>query len=685
MRGRGSLTFILIIVLLSLFKLWLVTALPLTAYGTASYDDRLFLNLADAFIHWLSSFARTGDWSTLFHGGWLGDYNRLTLVKGPMYPLWVAFCFVDGAPLLFGQQVLYILAGITLVLALRKFITRPWLLLLLFIFYLFCPATMTRVTREGIYPALAVFVLSGYIGIHANHREKLSKMFPWSLLSGLALSAFWLTREEGVWIMPLVVLLLAYTLLSTYRTFRFSSESLKRALPCVLPLLVLLVVLNAVALMNWLHYGVYTTVEMKSKSFLSAVGALQRVKHPHWRSYIPVPREVRRSIYKVSPAFKELQPFLEGDACEKWEIISCAALPKTCGDIAGGWFVWALRDAVSFAKYYTGGAKAEAYYKRLAEEINTACEDGRLDCLAERNTIMPPLRRAYIRPVIKRFFKIAEHLFEFTHDPTGEDPSTGPEESLAIFRDLTREKPAPSATDSQEPSEYVSIRGWAFSQPPSPIHFSVTSGEGNEDNFYVKHFPSDDVDKQFNWEYVGNKSSNFEIRTPYSEGSLLRFFDETGLAAVMIIDNPQKSVRILTDKSNFYLYSATHGKPEQLQKVKHFDDVKIKLLQTFENYKTLVMPVSLLAVALYLVSFIGCIFKRRVSFLFIVNTAVLMAIASRLLILAIIDVISFPALRPSYLAPSYPFLAIFTVLAVVDFVQGETMTRMIAKMKYKTG
>ena len=71
--------------IMTVIKLWLMEGQTLCAVGWASHDDRLFLNLA----------------LSLLKSDWLGQYSRLTLVKGCFYPIWIAFTFVSGIPLLF--------------------------------------------------------------------------------------------------------------------------------------------------------------------------------------------------------------------------------------------------------------------------------------------------------------------------------------------------------------------------------------------------------------------------------------------------------------------------------------------------------------------------------------------------------------------------------------------------------
>jgi hypothetical protein len=59
--------------LLVLVKLWLVRA-HLVAVTNTPHDDLLFIRHAHSILN----------------GGWLGDYNQLTLIKEPFYPIFIA-------------------------------------------------------------------------------------------------------------------------------------------------------------------------------------------------------------------------------------------------------------------------------------------------------------------------------------------------------------------------------------------------------------------------------------------------------------------------------------------------------------------------------------------------------------------------------------------------------------------
>ena len=216
------------------------------------------------------------------------------------------------------------------------------------------------------------------LGLFTYRERPRRQLVAWSFALGLALSAFWLTREEGVWLAPSLALIVGF---SAYTLWRSSNADLRaRLIIHVVPFLILGSALLTVSALNKAYYGVFATVEFKAPAFLSAYGSLCRVEHAHWRRYIPVPKETREEIYRYSPAFAELRPFLEGAIGDGWTVPS-ASLPggeDIAKEMAGGWFMWALRDAVAAAGYCQNGKSAMDFYSRLAREVNRACDDGGL-------------------------------------------------------------------------------------------------------------------------------------------------------------------------------------------------------------------------------------------------------------------------------------------------------------------
>ncbi|HYN43588.1 MAG TPA: hypothetical protein VE129_17555, partial [Thermoanaerobaculia bacterium] len=178
--------------LVALFAGWLHSVLPLTAIGDASHDDALYIRLAD-------SAAR---------GEWLGPYDETTLSKGPFFPLFAAAAHRAGIPLFQAERSLYAGACALLVLSVASAVRTNAMRFVLFAILILNPVVVTRAAREGIYPALTLLVLAGGIGVLCWLPSSHRRAAPWAGLCGVSLGALWLTREEGIWIVPSVALLL---------------------------------------------------------------------------------------------------------------------------------------------------------------------------------------------------------------------------------------------------------------------------------------------------------------------------------------------------------------------------------------------------------------------------------------------------------------------------------------------
>lgn len=420
-----------------LFKLWLVGAQTLAANGWANHDDRLFLKLA----------------GHLLTGQWLGPYDQLTLAKGPAYPLFLAATFLSGLPLLLAQHLFYALAVAVLVHALRPWFPQPGWRWLLFVVLLFNPVTFDagvhlRVLRQGILHTLALLALAGGLGLWQHITGDRRRASAWGALGGLAFAGFWLTREEGVWLLPLAGAVLGAAILRAWR-----SSWPERALRAAIPLAVFALVVGGVSALNAWHYGAFTTCEFRHPDFAAAYGALTRPIATTPKPYVPVTREVRERLYPLSPAWAELQPHLEGQLGTNWAGASeyVTHEPPERREIGGGWFMWALRDAVAAAGHARNAGEAMAFYRRLAEEVNTACDSGRIPARGRRAGFLPPLGLDDLPILTRTGLQTAWYFATFQDCSVAPPPSQGAGPGLNIYRDLTRERLSPLADGPRLP------------------------------------------------------------------------------------------------------------------------------------------------------------------------------------------------------------------------------------------
>lgn len=360
MRERFALACFLVVYLV------LASARPYGVVMWQRYDDGLYIRLA----------------RSLAAGDWLGTYNQLTLVKGPAYPLFLALNSFTGIPLSLSEPTLYF--GACLFFAASIYRVRPSRLLFFSVFAaaLLCPAVYIvrdRVLREFFFDAELMVLMGLWM------RLFLTGVRPGYLLmiaSGLVLGLFWMTREESILIVPCLVVMAAFPLVNQFK------GSLK---PTLVTLVVVcasaVTVKTAVGTLNYVHYGRFVTDEMVDGSFQRVLVAMQRVGAVYNKPYVPVPKEAREAIAQQSPTFAMIKPTIDKIGVDAF----CKITPESCGDIAGGYYLWAIRDAAATQGAHVSAAAAQAYYEKMAIEIEQACASGRLQCVSWLPPLIPPI------------------------------------------------------------------------------------------------------------------------------------------------------------------------------------------------------------------------------------------------------------------------------------------------------
>lgn len=408
-------------ILLTAVKIWLTSGQTLFAIGPAVHDDRLFAELAEQLIK----------------GNWLGSYNQFTLAKGPLYPIFIALVFWIGAPLLLAQQILYAAACATFTLTLGPWIRSAWsrcgiYLLLLWNPISFDAGNLSRLMRQNLYTPLALFAIAGLILFHTRRRQSAGRLVLPAILAGFSLGGFWLTREESIWLLPTIGLLclgiilsLRHDLKKHWRTLTigFGIFAFATALPSL-----------TISTLNWKHYGWFGTVEFRASEFKDAYGALTRPLVGPTLKQVPVTRAMREAIYEVSPAFSKLRPFLEGSVGDHWA--DTIRFPAEDRQMRGGWFVWALRDAVAEAGLANDARTAMQFYQQIADEVNTACSDGRLSARGPRSGFIPELSTDLWRPLYNTTIEYTTYFGYFRGFTAYSPDSRGDYAELKVFRDL---------------------------------------------------------------------------------------------------------------------------------------------------------------------------------------------------------------------------------------------------------
>lgn len=383
-KEKIAITLFLIITIIA--KIWLIKVQPVRYLPTNKYDDGLMVNMAN----------------NLLQGKWLGEYNCLTLVKGIFTPLFIAITKIIGIPFLIGQDLFYDISCIFVIYVVGKILKNKKLLGIIYICLIFNPITysaeLCRVYRDGIYSGLTMFLIGFAYIIFLNRRGKIQKQIKYFVGLGITLSSLYLCREETIWLLPFVLISTIITMIFIAKDKNINNTK-KRLLLYLIPIGIVIVNNLLVCKINYKNYGVFELNQYWSKEFKSAYGALTRVKPKETYSRVPVSQETMKRIYEISPKFKELENYLSGEEGKKWS--KCG--DGQYGEIQGGWLHWALIRAVEEQGYYKDAKTANKYYQDLADEINNAIDNGKIEGYSEKRASIVP--KFSYKEILETFIK----------------------------------------------------------------------------------------------------------------------------------------------------------------------------------------------------------------------------------------------------------------------------------------
>lgn len=444
-----------------LLSLWLRQAFPIFAIGPSGHDDLLFVRLA----------------ANLGAGQWLGPYDNLTMAKGAAYSLFLLVNHVTGLPLKITEQIIYLSVSLYFSTTVGKLFSSRAAMFICFAMLALNPVFWNpdaggRVVREGLYLSLSLLLITTAIRVFvlrysATLKEDLRAKFPLMIGFGSTGGVYWLTREEGVWLLPSVLLMAAVWAIFNFRSAgsdksgtRYGNMLMFLAVPAI----AFSLVVGAVNAVNYYHYGRFQNNEFRSPDFKAAYGALSRIEHAKWAPYVVFPTDAREKAYSVSAAARELQPFFEGEGGERWRKAGCEQTGRSpCPEILAGWFMWALRDAVAAAGHYRSARAASEFYWRLEREVNAACDRGDIPCGPGNNSLAPPWHPEYFAATLDASRMVFSLLITLGNTPVRIEPSFGSERQLALFRMVTN---GPLAIREEACSGEVTYQGMAVSVSP---------------------------------------------------------------------------------------------------------------------------------------------------------------------------------------------------------------------------
>jgi hypothetical protein len=618
------------------------THTPLTVYPGASYDDGLFMTLG----------------RHLAEGKWLGSYNQLTLVKGPGYPAFLAVAQWLGLPISLAHAVLHCFAIAVFVIVLHRFIGSFLLSGLLFTLLMWHPVSLSvhllRVFREQIYYAQVLLIFASFLALLFIPSGRSLKILS-AVFGGAVFGWFWLTREEGIWILPGIFILVAVAGWTAFRSHKVRDL----LVPLTIVVCVFVVIQVGFRTVNLLAYGKFVGIEVKERNFERALGAINSVRSGGNKPFVSMTTAMRERTYLVSPAFASLKDYFDGPSWLNWEKISCDAY-QVCGDVAAGWFMWALRDAASQKGYFSSPKNASAFFQKLADEISAACTGGQLECSPQ---IVPEMPQTSFNDLVERLpsrYIAVAHLLLMINPPFQFNPSSGTEAQLVPALRFLNYPVYSKSTDWMVRGTYR-LSAWYYRSGSDWMLPNIKNVDGTLAQTQVFRIPSPDLQSVFRDPAASQQ--RFMLETTCIDTCVLQIDTpegEKGEKTLGEIRNGASDIRV--GSGNVHVDS-TEVAPDPTAPTR-VDAFCNRLRKFFMSYYSWLSIPALIAGALsFLVSI--ALYWRTAMF----NVCFLMAAVSWLLVfvrctlLVLIDATSFPAVVGLYLAPAHFLLMSGAVLS----------------------
>ncbi|MFZ2397429.1 MAG: hypothetical protein WAW31_01950 [Smithella sp.] len=618
----------------SVAYLILTMHLPVSIYTGAGHDDALF-------------------WQNAYHivsGKWLDAYNQMTLAKGPGFPLFLAANAVLGIPVTLLIALLYLFACSLIANTLRDLGLNKYLVLTIFVVILFHPELFpTRIIRDNIYPALSLIIISGVIRLvfaPLQKDQRLVSVVPYGLVFGF----FWVTREEGIWIVPGLLLLLFIKVLQLKKqNLPFADVFYRFAWF----LSVAAIFVGLIASINYHNYGKFEVVDFKGKAFSHVLKSLNSVDVGHDLPNLPVSFNKRQEIYKISPSFSQLKDYLE-DKGKGWTSHGCKFYPWTCGDYAGGWFMWALRDAVADKGYYKNPVIAAEFYKSITRDIEKACSNGFIKCKTNPVPFMPNITMMQLKKIPQKIVQTLKLAMVQLPVPATGGPSLDPLDQLQKARFFLG-RPLTTLALSEQKTE---LRGWFYSANCDWIAMDCLV-DGKKIRREVQRLNSPDIADHFK-----NPNANFQRFSISVSGdedcSISTYSSALNNFQIKSLLEKQKTELSLGRNGTLYFDEISQTKDYSRQKI--FLDIKNSLANLYKLIIPVLVLLGVFAYFFYLIS--TCIKKVPITDIFVASTMMWCLFFSRILLLVLVDISSFPAINDLYMSAAFPILCLAAFLSL---------------------
>jgi len=404
---------------------------------------------------------------------WGRPFDPMTLVQLPVYALYVAISGATGLPLRISIEIVYLLSVALATTSLGRLGLPRISQIVVFgmlVFHPFLYEGLDFALPETLYTCLTLAFAGLFIRILVPKGR--SDHFVSTVLFALVTALLWYMRKESILVEGLIGLIAFGIALAWLRKFIGPAQAIVLGGRLVAAPLVTVVLFGFfISGANGLKYGLWSTDQLGAPNYRRMFSDLLSISPERPIHFVSVTRASREQAYAVSPSFRELQPFLDGSR-EHWTARITRTLGIGGGEIGAGWFYWALIDTTAAAGHFSTPSEAEAFYGRIADELETAF---RKESLPHRLALLPyvdPSLSVWLPYWPESILRLAKELFPFQPPRYPERLESNDPVVIATYDHVAKRRVV------HEGAQDFQAKGWALSSNSRPLKIGIIGRDG---------------------------------------------------------------------------------------------------------------------------------------------------------------------------------------------------------------
>ena len=376
-----------------LFKYWLVLGEEIEPFYRPA-DDLNYILLGKSWYFW-------------------AEYNVHTLLRQPVFPLFLALVNVSEIPLRLVQEFLLCGSAFFMLNGFRKAGLNATIAGLTFMVVILHPGWLllaNRTLRECFYTSMWLMTIGALIPLSL---QKLSTIkLRHTLPGGIALALLWHTREESILVgIFLLVYIVVFWILPRERHLWKKMGKQLGLLVAGLCVPIAMTNLTIRSLNFWKH-GVFVSHELQDSSMSNTHKRLQQIKPENPKPWVNVERESLEKAYAVSPTLSSIREAFSDRVGRRWAAVT-QHLAHDEEEIGGGAFLIGLREAASEEGIHSSALTAREFYRKISAELEEGFASGKL----EKRFVFHSYVDAELTDYLPRFPGGLLHVAKFAYQP----------------------------------------------------------------------------------------------------------------------------------------------------------------------------------------------------------------------------------------------------------------------------